>query len=133
MILAPLGIRFTAKPPVLPSTTCPIGEEPLVTRVSTGSFVSVGNNPADPFTAPYARFEVNLDQFPDAIIGKELKNIPENMIISQQNNLLDEGNAVWLVAPINILPVANRITMFCGNWSRKPETKFIFYATQVAR
>lgn len=129
--VGPLLIHLTAQIPVLLSAQCPGGEAPLITRVATGSTISIGNNPGDPFSIPYSRFKDNLGQFPDAKIGERLQSIPENSVISQQNDALQNGNAVWLVAPINIMPGSDHITVFCGNWSTDPETKFIFFAKHV--
>ena len=131
LLAGPLMIRLTAKTPTLPSAQRPTGEGPLITLVSAGSTISIGENPSDPFAIPYSRFITNLDQFPDSTIGQRLKNIPDNSIISQQNDALQGGLAVWLVAPIRIMPKTDQVTVFCGNWSTDPQTKFIFFAKRV--
>jgi hypothetical protein len=128
LISGPILIRLTAKIPILPIGQCLIGESPLITQISSGSIISIGINPEDPFSIPYSRFQVNLNQFPDAKIGERLRYIPENSYISQQNDLLRNGKAVWLIAPFNIIPKSDIATIFCGNWGSEPETDYIFYA-----
>jgi hypothetical protein len=124
-------MHLIARPPEMPSLICPNNEDRLVTRISAGSTISIGNNPADPFAIPYSRFSSNLPQFPDAKVGEALTNVTENSIISQQNDASQGGNMVWLVYPTGIQPEKDTLSVFCGHWSKDPALKFVFFADQV--
>ncbi len=120
---------MTAKTPVLSTSECPPGKAALITQVSDGSFVSIGENSADLFSIPYPRFLKNLDQFPDAVTGQHLKSIPDNSIISQQNDASQNGNAIWLVGPINLIKSRPQPVQFCGHYDQAGYS--IFYAESV--
>jgi hypothetical protein len=131
VIFGPLIIRITTPGLSLPKTSCPDGMDAVVARISPGSFVSIGQNPEDPFGIPYARFKKDLDQFPSAVIGQKLKSIPENSRISQQNNVLGDNDPFWLVSPAQGFPASNHPAVYCGRWSGDPRLDFVFYASRV--
>ncbi|NMB53959.1 MAG: hypothetical protein GYA15_04590 [Leptolinea sp.] len=131
VIFGPLILRVTTPGLSLPKTSCPNGLDAVVARISPGSFVSIGQDPEDPFGIPYARFQKNLDQFPSAVIGQKLKSVPENSKISQQNNILGDNDPFWLVSPAQGFPVINRPAVYCGRWSDDPRLDFVFFASRV--
>lgn len=132
ILVVPLLIRLFARVPAVPTIACPAGQEKFVTRISAGSAIYVGKTAVDPYSIPFERYLKNLDQFPDATIGQELKKIPEGYVISQQNDALHEGNAFWMIGPADLMRPTGTQLVYCGDFKAMSENSKYFLVSGTA-
>jgi hypothetical protein len=126
-VFVPIFLHLCIKSPSLPVKVCGPSEEKIYTQISENSYITIESNSSSWFSLPYNRFILDLDHFPDAVIGQKLKSIPDGSIITQQNDLLQDHKAVWLVAPIDVIKTLNRKTTYCGHYSNDERLDNIFY------